>query len=146
LKGVRERGASGPAQATGSVGGRVGGAHTKEPGRAGSARAWGALVACLLLMLGGCARDRSAPGLYRSYCRRCHGAEGEGKPRALKLYPKSNLLISEMVLQGDREAVRDRIANGEGPMPAFKRRLTPEELESLVDFTIRLASEQKRKE
>jgi hypothetical protein len=146
LKGVGERGASGPAQATGSVGGREGGAHTKEPSRAGSTLAWGVLLTGLLLLPAGCAWDRSAPGLYRSYCKRCHGAEGEGKPRALKLYPKSNLLISEMVLQGDRDAVRDRIANGEGPMPAFKRRLTPEELESLVDFTIRLASEQEKKE
>lgn len=104
------------------------------------------IVACLLLMLAGCARDRSAPGLYRAYCKRCHGGNGEGKPRALKLYPKSNLLRSAMVLQGDREAVRERIANGEGPMPAFKRRLTPEELESLVGFTIRLASPQGKKE
>ena len=106
----------------------------------------GALLTGLLLLLAGCARDRSAPGLYRSYCKRCHGAEGEGKPRALKLYPKSNLLISEMVLEGDRDAVRQRIADGEGPMPAFKRRLTPEELESLVDFTIRLASPQGKRE
>jgi cytochrome c553 len=72
------------------------------------------VLVALVVLLGaaGCARDRSAPGLYRSYCKRCHGGNGEGKPRAVKLYP----------------------------MPGFKRRLTAEELESLVDFTIRLAS------
>jgi mono/diheme cytochrome c family protein len=109
-------------------------------------RGWRGALLVSLLLLAGCARDRSAPGLYRSFCKRCHGGNGEGKPRALKLYPKSNLLLSEMVLQGDRDAVRDRIANGKGPMPGFKRRLTPAELESLVDFTIRLASEQDKKE
>jgi mono/diheme cytochrome c family protein len=60
-------------------------------------------------------------------------------PRGLKLYPKLDLLTSSMVRQGDRAAVRQRIAEGEGRMPAFKRRLTPEEIERLVDFTFQLS-------
>ena len=87
-----------------------------------------------------CARDRSGPGLYRSYCRRCHGAEGQGPDREVKLYPYLNLRESPMVLRRDRAAMRQRITEGQGPMPGFRRRLNPEELERLIDFTLRLPS------
>jgi len=85
-----------------------------------------------------CARDRSGPGLYRSYCRRCHGAEGQGPDRQVKLYPYLNLRKSPMILRRDRAAVRQRIVEGHGPMPGFRRRLKPEELERLIDFTLQL--------
>jgi mono/diheme cytochrome c family protein len=44
-----------------------------------------------------------------------------------------------MALRGDRAAIRKRIAEGTGPMPAFKRRLDPQEVERLVDYTIKLS-------
>ncbi|MFL6199789.1 MAG: c-type cytochrome [Thermoanaerobaculia bacterium] len=91
-----------------------------------------------LLSLASCARDRSAPGLYRSYCRRCHGPSGEGPQRPVRLYPRLDLRSSPMVLRGDRAAVRQRIAEGHGPMPSYSKRLTPEELERLVDFTLQI--------
>ena len=58
-----------------------------------------------LLSLAACARDRSAPGLYRSYCQRCHGPNGEGPKRPVRLYPHLDLRSSPMVLRGDRAAV-----------------------------------------
>lgn len=93
-----------------------------------------------------CARDRSGPGLYRSYCRRCHGAEGQGPDREVKLYPYLNLLKSPMILRQDRAAVRQRIVEGHGPMPGFRRRLNPEELERLIDFTLQLPHTTKSRE
>jgi mono/diheme cytochrome c family protein len=33
----------------------------------------------------------------------------------------------------------ERIAEGYGPMPAFKRRLEPQEVERLVDYTLQLS-------
>jgi len=100
---------------------------------------WFLLAALLLPALAlGCARDRSAPGLYRSYCRRCHGPNGEGPKRPVKLYPYLNLRRSPMVLRRDREAVRQRIAEGHGPMPGYKRKLTIEEIERLVELTLQL--------
>ena len=98
-----------------------------------------ALPALLLVWLTlACARDRSAPGLYRSYCKRCHGAEGQGPDRKVKLYPYLNLRKSPMILRRDRAAIRQRIVEGHGPMPGFRRRLKPEELERLIDFTLQL--------
>lgn len=90
------------------------------------------------LLLAGCGKPKTPPEMYKRYCARCHGAEGEGNPRALRLYPNANLIESPMVRRGDREAVRQRIAEGDGPMPAYKRRLTPEEIEKMVDFTFQL--------
>ena len=100
-----------------------------------------ALLAAAVACLAGCGpEDRSAPGLYRFYCQGCHGREGEGRgsARRLKRYPNLNLTTSPLTARADRDAIRRRIAEGEGPMPAFARRLTPEEIESLVDFTLRL--------
>lgn len=100
---------------------------------------WLALGLTLLAACGG-TQERSAPSLYKQYCARCHGAQGQGPRRPVRLYPRLNLLTSPMVLQGDRAAVRQRIADGHGPMPAFYRRLTPEEIEKLVEFTLELPS------
>jgi len=104
------------------------------------------LAAMPLLSLTACARDRSAPGLYKSYCQRCHGQSGEGPKKPVKLYPHLNLQSSPMVLKRDRAAVRQRIAEGHGPMPAYSKRLTPEELERLVDFTLQIPSHPKGRE
>lgn len=98
----------------------------------------------LLLMVplfAGCGpEDRSAPALYKKYCARCHGAEGQGPRRPNKLYPYLILLDSPMVRKGDRAAVRQQIVEGEGPMPSFRRRLSPAEVEQVIDFTLGLPS------
>jgi mono/diheme cytochrome c family protein len=98
------------------------------------------LTAALPLALGtGCARkDLAAPELYSTYCARCHGERGEGESDSLTLYPHLDLLTSPMIRRGDRAAVRQRIAEGYGPMPGFQRRLDPGEMERLIDFTLRL--------
>lgn len=93
----------------------------------------------LAVLLAGCTRKNlTTPELYDTYCTRCHGEHGEGDPRSLTLYPHANLLASPMARRGDRAAIRERIAEGFGPMPAFKRRLDVKEVERLVDYTIQL--------
>jgi len=95
----------------------------------------------LVALLAGCGPDdRGAPALYKRYCARCHGARGEGAPRPNKLYPYLRLLASPMIRQGDRAAVREQIVDGEGPMPSFRRRLSPREVEQLIDFVLGLPS------
>ena len=101
---------------------------------------WLLLFLTLLPLLTGCDRDRSAPALYKKSCARCHGDHGQGPKKPVKLYPNLSLLASPMVRQGDRAAVRQRIVEGSGPMPAFRRRLTRAEVERLVDFTLQLPS------
>jgi mono/diheme cytochrome c family protein len=107
-------------------------------------KGWALLLLALLTLplLAGCedTRDRSAPALYKRSCARCHGAQGQGPARPVKLYPYLSLLSSPMVRRGDRTAVRQRIVDGRGPMPSFRRRLSREEVERLVDFTLQLPS------
>lgn len=98
------------------------------------------LLAALGALLAGCARKNlTAPELYDTYCARCHGDHGEGAPRSLTLYPHANLLASPMAKRGDRAAIRERIAEGTGPMPAFKRRLEARDIERLAGYTIQLS-------
>jgi mono/diheme cytochrome c family protein len=107
-----------------------------------------AALAVVLAVLAGCAhKNLTAPELYSTYCARCHGEGGKGKgdPEDLTLYPHLNLLTSPVVRGGDRAAVRQRIREGYGPMPGFARRLTPQELERLVDFTFQLESTAKER-
>jgi len=95
----------------------------------------------MLSLLAGCGpEDRSAPALYKRYCARCHGDQGQGPRRPNKLYPYLDLLASPMVRKGDRAAVRKQIVEGDGPMPSFRRRLSPQEVAGLVDFTLGLPS------
>lgn len=101
---------------------------------------WLALLLVLPLLAACGSKDRSAPALYKKYCARCHGDQGQGPKRPNKLYPYLSLLASPMVQEGDRAAVRHQIVEGEGPMPSFRRRLTPEEAERLVEFTLSLPS------
>jgi mono/diheme cytochrome c family protein len=97
------------------------------------------LVAAALPLVAGCARKTlPTPELYTTFCARCHGSEGSGDPRHLDRYPYLDLHASPMVLGSDRAAVRQRIADGRGPMPGFSHRLRPEEIERLVDFTFQL--------
>jgi mono/diheme cytochrome c family protein len=102
---------------------------------------WALSLALLVPLFAGCAdtRDRSAPALYKRSCARCHGDHGQGAKK-VKLYPYLDLLSSPMVRQGDRAKVRQRIVEGHGPMPAFRRRLSPEEVERLVELTLQLPS------
>ncbi|MEA2601751.1 MAG: Cytochrome oxidase, cbb3-type, subunit [Acidobacteriota bacterium] len=97
-------------------------------------------VTAVAAVLAGCPRKNlTTPELYEAYCTRCHGDRGQGDPRSLTLYPHADLLVSPMTLRGDRAAIRERIAEGYGPMPGFKRRLTPQEVERLVDYTLQLS-------
>jgi len=94
-----------------------------------------------VLLLAGCGpEDRGAPALYERYCARCHGAQGEGAPHPNTLYPYLRLLASPMIRKGDRAAVREQIVEGEGPMPSFRRRLSPQEVEQMIDFVLGLPS------
>lgn len=104
-----------------------------------------ALLLAAALLLAGCAEPRTTPERYAKYCARCHGDNGEGNPKTRRLYRNLDLHASPMVRSGDRAAVRQRIAEGHGPMPGFERRLTPAEIEQMVDYTFQLARTPKEK-
>lgn len=85
-------------------------------------------------------RPESAEGLYRLFCARCHGDDGRGTRAQLESYPKADLLLSEAVARGDREAVVRRTAEGYGPMPPFRDKLSAEELDQVTAYVLALAA------
>jgi cytochrome c6 len=92
------------------------------------------------LAAGACGPDPGTPaGLYYHQCARCHAVGGTGNPRSAKRMKGLDLTASEMVAVGDRAAVAQRIAEGEGAMPAFGDKLDPEEIATLVDYVLELA-------
>ena len=105
----------------------------------GAALAAAAVLAGLALACRPDESDRSTAGLVRRHCARCHGLDGRGNRRAVARQPGLDLTGSELAARGDRAEIRRWIAEGEGTMPGFREKLTPEELERLVDWSIGLA-------
>jgi mono/diheme cytochrome c family protein len=73
---------------------------------------------------------------YDYFCARCHGDDGTGDPRTVGLNPKLDLIASDMIKSRDREAIRQRIVQGEGSMPGFQEKLEPHEVDELVAYTL----------
>ena len=89
--------------------------------------------------LAGCGPEDGSPeAVYRAQCARCHGLDGTGNPRAVDTKPGLDLRDSELVERLDREEIRRRIVEGEGTMPAFGDKLSPDEIDALVELSIRL--------
>lgn len=76
------------------------------------------------------------PEAYDGYCARCHGDDGRGDPKLVRTKRGLDLVESEMVVEGDLEAVADRIARGHGSMPGFASKLSAEEIAALAAHTV----------
>lgn len=98
----------------------------------------------LALLLAACGPeigDREPAALYAEYCAECHGTDGRGDPEKVRRKPGLDLTRADRAAAGARDQVRERIADGHGTMPAFARKLSPEELEGLVDLVMALGEE-----
>lgn len=76
------------------------------------------------------------PVAYERFCARCHGDDGRGDPKLVRTKRGLDLVESEMVVEGDLEAVADRIARGHGSMPGFASKLSAEEIAALAAHTV----------
>lgn len=98
------------------------------------------LLPCLSLLLAllacGPHEPLTPPQAYGRYCARCHGDDGRGDPKTVRLNPKVDLVRSEMVHEGDLMRVRESIDQGRGAMPAFRRKLSAQEIEGLTAYTV----------
>jgi mono/diheme cytochrome c family protein len=64
--------------------------------------------------------------VYKKDCAKCHGKTAEGR------HFGGPSLISEKTAAASVEDLRNIIANGKGRMPKYTGKLTPEEIDSLV--------------
>lgn len=96
----------------------------------------------LFLALAACAppdHELSDAELYVRYCADCHGEDFRGEERYLEEEGEGvDLLTSKRIRTGERAFVHRRIAHGYGAMPAFERKLAPEDFQRLVDFIMAL--------
>lgn len=91
----------------------------------------------------GCARDES-PGdrVWKKKCSACHGIDGAGRTRFAKGRPYADLTDGRWRHGSDRESIRRLVADGDpaSPMPPFGGRLTPEEIDAVVEHVLKLAA------
>jgi mono/diheme cytochrome c family protein len=65
--------------------------------------------------------------VFQKDCAKCHGKTGEGRHFA------GPSLVSEKTTSTSADELRDIITNGKHHMPKFAGKLTPEEINTLVD-------------
>jgi mono/diheme cytochrome c family protein len=68
----------------------------------------------------------TANPVFVSNCAKCHGKNAEGR------HFRGPSLISEKVAAASDDELRNIIANGKGHMPKFAGKLTPEQIDTLV--------------
>lgn len=82
------------------------------------------------------AASPSGQACYQRLCKSCHGDNGRGnaaKATALKLEPQLLDLARPEAAKLTREQRRKVLLEGKGKMPAYGKKLKPEEVEPLLD-------------
>jgi len=87
------------------------------------------LVAALVVPTAWADATPDGAAIYKSKCAMCHGANGEGKP-AMKTAPfKKDVSEADMV---------KIVTDGKGKMPAYKSKLSPDEVSQVVKHVLSL--------
>jgi cytochrome c6 len=71
---------------------------------------------------------------YKTNCVLCHAADGSGSSTAGKAMSAKDLRSHEVQDKSDAE-LSEFITKGKGKMPAFGKKLTPDDINKLVAYT-----------
>lgn len=93
------------------------------------------LLSLLALAFSGALRAQDAPTLYKTKCAACHAADGSGSGTMGKRLGAKDLRSDEVQKQTDAQ-LTDIITNGMsgGKMPAYKGKLTDDQIRGLVGY------------
>ena len=75
---------------------------------------------------------QAAAELYEKKCATCHGKDGQAKTFKAKFNHARNLTDAAWQTEVSDERIFNSITAGRGKMPAFDKKLTKEQIESLV--------------
>jgi mono/diheme cytochrome c family protein len=74
------------------------------------------------------------PMLFKDNCAKCHGKDGRAKGLKAKIAGVRNLTDAKWQESVTDERIYNSITNGRNRMPAFGKKLSDAEIESLVSF------------
>jgi cytochrome c6 len=93
----------------------------------------------LIFLLTISARADDSASLYKAKCAACHAADGSGSNDMGKKLGSPDLRSDDVQKETDAQLI-DGIANGKGKkMPAYKGKLTDEQIKDLVGYIRELA-------
>jgi mono/diheme cytochrome c family protein len=95
-------------------------------------------VATLSMLLTSPGAKADGESIYKAKCAVCHGADGSGNTGMGKAMKLRDLRSDDVQKQTDAQ-LTDVTANGKGKMPAYKGKLTDDEIKQVVGFIRDLA-------
>lgn len=99
----------------------------------------GGVISLATLALPASVRAQSdADKLFKTHCTLCHAADGSGSAPTGKALHAKDLRSAEVQSQSDADLMTV-ISTGKGKMPAFNKKLKPEEIKALVAYVRGLA-------
>jgi len=91
------------------------------------------LAFCVFLLAAPIWAQGEGATLFKSKCAVCHGADGSGNTAVGKSMHIRDLASADVQKQTDAELTA-MITNGKGGMPAYKDKLTGDQIKDLVGF------------
>jgi mono/diheme cytochrome c family protein len=97
-------------------------------------------VASMVLVLSPALFGQAETGeaIYKRNCAGCHGADGSGQTAMGRTFKIGDLRAAEAQKMTDAQ-LADLIAKGKGKMPAYEKRLSHEQIQSVVGYLRELA-------
>src|ERR1700737_4042809 len=103
----------------------------------------GIFVGFATLALPSCLRAQGdVEKIYKTNCVLCHAADGSGNSTSGKALRAKDLASSEVQKQSDAE-LTEVIVKGKGKMPAFEKKLKPDDIKQLVAYVRALPTKRK---
>lgn len=93
------------------------------------------------LALSSCGPSDPGERVWVRKCSGCHGRDGSGKAEYVAKFPYANLTDGRFKHGSGRAEVRRLVADGgdpRSPMPAYRDRLSPAELDAVVDLVLKI--------
>ena len=76
----------------------------------------------------------SGRAVYEARCTRCHGPDGAGRTRMAEIVEPPDMSDAEWQRQRSDARMIASVANGRGQMPAFKKKLSRQEIAAAVAY------------